>query len=63
MYLRLFLKCFLIALVILIALSVVTALIPGSDKWPAFINYGIILLLSFAGIVYLRRRYGEDRRN
>ena len=63
MYLRLFFKCFLIALASLIALAVATALIPGSDKWPSFINYAIILLISFALMAYLRRRYGPDGRN
>ena len=62
MYLKLFFKCLLVALVLLIALSIATALVPGSDKWPEFINFGVILLISFAFIAYLRRRYGEDRR-
>jgi len=61
-YLKLFFKCLLVALVLLIALSIATALIPGSDKWPEFINFGVILLISFAFIAYLRRKYGEDRR-
>lgn len=63
MYLKLFLKYLPIALVILVALAVVTALIPGSEKWPSFVNYAIILLISFAGIVYLRRKYGPDGRS
>lgn len=60
MSLRLVLKLSLFAVVLLLAMSVATALIPGADRWPVAVSYVIIVLATFAAIAYVRK-YGGDR--
>ena len=58
---RLVLKLSLFGVVLLLAFSVATALIPGADKWPQAVSYVVLVLAALAAIVYVRK-HGEDRR-
>ena len=55
---RLFLKLSIIAIVLLLAMSVATALIPGADKWLDAVSVVVIILAALAVIPYLRRHEG-----
>jgi membrane protein implicated in regulation of membrane protease activity len=57
---RLVLKLSLFGVMLLLAVSVATALIPGVDKWPQAVSYVVLVLAALAAIVYVRK-HGEDR--
>lgn len=60
MSLRLVLKLSLFVVVLLLAMSVATALTRGADKWPDAVSGVVLVLAALAAIAYVRK-HGGDR--
>ena len=57
----LFLKMTLFGTVLVLAMIVVTAAIPETDRWPDAVTYMIFVVAALAAIVYVRKHGGDGQ--
>ncbi|SRR5260221_3791877 len=60
MSLSLFWKSLVFWIAVLFALSIATALVPGSEKWPAAVPFVLILAIALCNLWFIKRKQREN---